>query len=48
MGANSRSLCHTLQTLADVLTNLGRIDEAQQLRKRSSAILVVAEKQKSP
>jgi len=28
----------TLQLLADVLTNLGRVDEAQQLRKRSQAL----------
>ena len=46
-GYNSRELCPTLQLLANVLTNLGRVAEAQQLRKRSEALLIAAS-QKSP
>jgi Tetratricopeptide repeat len=39
-GADDPRLCPTLEVLATVLTNLGRIDEAQQLRKRSQALMM--------
>jgi tetratricopeptide (TPR) repeat protein len=39
-GVDNPRLCPTLEVLATVLTNLGHIDEAQQLRKRSKVLMM--------
>jgi tetratricopeptide (TPR) repeat protein len=39
-GANDPRICATLQVLANVLTNLGKVEEAQQLRKRIQVLMM--------
>jgi hypothetical protein len=39
-GADNPRLCPTLEVLATVLTNLGHVDEAQQLCKRRQVLMM--------